>query len=283
MRKFLITFSGAKYEATTSRTVEDAPNLGADEVYVYDDIWMSKHPFRRLNAWLWDHPGERLPNGTYQKRGFGWYSFKPVIMLDALERFAHDGDVVLYLDGDSRPVADFSIIFRIAERDGQMFFKAQTHSNHRWNKEDCLQVMHCKQHQFKDAGVARFFAMKKGTWQTKQFLYEWLTYCTNRYAQTFDGSELQANSVDASQEHHEFIEHRTEQAIMTNLVHRYGYKLWRECDESGNESQDDREGPDGYGQLFEQTRVGSGQDREGSRFRNVPLPVFWAPAPEPTR
>jgi len=142
-----------------------------------------------------------------------------------------------------------------------MFFTAHTHSNHRWCKRDCLIVMAQDQDKYKftQAGVARFMAFKKGPWKPKQFLMEWLTYCVNPLATTFDKSVL-------GPEHPEFQEHRTEQAIMTLLCHKYGYKLHRECDDSGEPYPEDR---DIYPQLFEQTRQGDGSNPDGSRFRNV--------------
>ena len=255
MRKILITFSGAKYHATTERIVKTAPKLGADLVLVYDDTWVREHDFYRVNRWLYEHPGDK--NG---KRGFGWYSFKPLVILDALDR-ADPGDVVLYLDADTVPVADFSVIYEIAARDGAMFFKAQTHSNHRWNKRDCLIAMgqDNPETQFAAAGVARFMALKKGPWVVRQLLMEWLTYCVNPIAQTFDPSSYGV-------EHPEFEEHRTEQAILTNLCHKHGFKLHRECDESGEGSEEDR---DLYPQLFRQIRQGDCPNGEGSRWKNV--------------
>ena len=65
--------------------------------------------------------------------------------------------------------------------------------------------------------------------------------------------------------------HRTEQAILTMLAHKYGYPLWREADQDGNEwiGRD----PGDYPQLFEQVRRGGPFPvGTGSRFRNVPMP-----------
>jgi hypothetical protein len=257
MTRWYITMGGSKYDDITDQAVRDAPNMGADMVLVYDDVWVSAHPFRQLNAWLWDHPGDR--NG---KIGFGWHAWKPLLILHTFERYARPGDVVLYVDADTRPVANFSVIYEIARRDGAMFFKSQGHSNHRWNKADCLEVMAAREAQMRDAGCARFCAFQCGDWRATQFLYEWLTYSVNPRANTRDPSVL-------ASEHAELNEHRTEQAIMTNLVHRYGYRMHRECDQSGNESNEDR---DLYPQLFVQRNSGDCVNGPGSRFRNVELP-----------
>jgi hypothetical protein len=259
---WIITFSGADYDEPTGLTVRFTEERGLSPPLVYDDVWLARHPFRELNRWLFDHPGWRQPDGTYKKRGLGWYSWKPLIILDALDRVV-DGDVVLYVDGDTYPIADLSPIYEYTYKHGAMFFKAQSHDHRKWCKAKCFDVM--GQGDLRDqsmqAGVARFCAFKKGDYKAKQFLWEWLTYAVNPVATTFDTTVT---------EHPEFVEHRTEQAIMTNLCYRYGYPLHREADQSGEGWPDDR---DLYGQLFVQvenlTRYAADSNGKGSRWRNV--------------
>lgn len=250
--------SGERYHETTRRIVEDGPRFGADRVLVYDDVWLMAHPFYQVNKWIFDHPGDR--NG---KRGMGWYSWKALIILETLDRCA-PGDVVLYMDADSYPIADFSVIYEIAARDGAMFFKAQGHSNHRWNKVDCLIAMGQDDDatRYGPAGEARYVAIKAGDYRARQLCWEWLAYSVNRTATTFDPSRYGV-------EHPEFEEHRTEQSAMSNLAIKHGYKLWRECDNTGEGWNEDR---DVYGQLFVQVHQGSCQNGVGSEFRNVEMP-----------
>ena len=288
MTRWLVTFSGARYDGCTGKLVEQAGQFGADRVLVYDDVWLRAHGFYAANRWLWEHPGQRFPNGTYGRRGYGWYAWKALVMLEALEH-AQPGDVLLYVDGDTVPVAPLAPIYEVAARDGAMFFAAQGHKQRTWCTRDCYTVMGMGDGSTKaqaamlyaglpgtvreryydvQAGVARFFAIKKGPWRPRQLLMEWLAYAVNPMATTFDPSEL-AVPPGPHAEHVGFEEHRTEQAIMSNLVHRAGYKLWRECDDSGEGYTDDR---DVYGQLFQQTRLGDGSTQGGSKYRNVPMP-----------
>jgi hypothetical protein len=58
---------------------------------------------------------------------------------------------------------------------------------------------------------------QEGQWLAHQFLIEWLTYCVNPLATTFD-TILLAPNVEG------FVQHRAEQAILTNLSHKYRIK-----------------------------------------------------------
>ncbi len=263
MKRWLSTFSGAKYDKPTERIVRYAPKFGVDEVLVYDDKWLEEHPFRQVNRWIFEHPGMPLPGGGHAKRGYGWYSWKPLIILETFERMT-TGDVVLFVDADTYPIHDLSVIYQTASDEGAMLFRAQWHAHARWCKADAFVVMGQDSETYRgesvQAGVARFMAFKKGGWKERQFLYEWLTYAVNPLANTFDPSVL-------GSEREIFEEHRAEQAIFTNLAHRYGYRLYREACDAGEGHPQDR---DLYPQLFQQENCTvMGAPAEGSRWRNV--------------
>jgi hypothetical protein len=246
MKKILITFGGAQYDKTTKLITE---TKGIDEVRVYDDVWLMKQDFYRLNHWLWRHP---------HKRGFGWYAWKPFIIWHALEH-AQEGDVVMYLDADTYPIADLSMLYDIASKNGIMLFKSMNHKQINWCKQDCYTIMSKIKNPNEDAGVARFMLFKKGNWLATQFLMEWLAYSINPKATTFDKSE---------NEHDDLIEHRCEQAIMTNLAHKYKIKLHREACQAGNSFGEDK---DLYTQLFVQDNPNPQETLQalGSQYANI--------------
>jgi hypothetical protein len=261
MANILITFSGSAYDETTGFTVERAPRFGADQVLVYDDYWLRNHEFFTLNQWLWHRPDDK----GRLARGFGWFSWKPLIIMDALDRMA-EGDVVMFVDGDTYPIADLRVLYDQCRKDGGiMAFMAtgvtQALTNAHWNKRDCMIIMgqDTEEYAQKGTAVARFMLFQKGSWRVRQFLSEWLAYCLNPIAQTFDASTL-------GPERDGFKQHRTEQAIYTNLVHKYGLKLYREACGFGAKCDQDW---DLYPQLFEQRWTGGKHLPTGSRYRNV--------------
>lgn len=258
MKNILITFSGSAYDATTQLTVGRAPGFGADDVWVYDDAWLIQQEFWQLNKWLFDRKDLHGNTG----RGFGWFCWKPFVILHALSRL-QAGDKVLYLDADTYPIAPLTPLFEECGRNGGiMLFNAIGCWNTMWTKRDCLIVMGQDEPRYRECehAVARFMLFEAGRWRNQQFLYEWLTYCLNPLAQTFDPSVL-------APEYPELREHRTEQSIFTLLAHKYGIRLYREACQFGAHSSQDREL---YGQLFEQRSTSAPKTLAGSRYRNIP-------------
>ena len=253
MRRVLITFSGADYDATTEQLLDAQ---GVDDVFVYDDVWLDAHPFRKLNDWIFN---------VDPRRCYGYCSWKPLIIIETMKHI-NDGDVVFYVDADCRPVADLTPVFEIAARDGACFFAACGHRQAQWCKSECYVAM-AQPIVAAEAGCARFVAFRKGGWYEEQFLAEWLTYSVNRDANTKHTTPQRWPHFGGRSE---FIEHRDEQAIMTNLVHKYGYKLHRECDQTGEDPTWRDRDRDLYPQLFEMIHQTHGTNGVGSRFRRVP-------------
>jgi hypothetical protein len=254
--RLYVTFGGKAYETSTELILSNAPYLGVDKVLVYDEAWVTEQTdFYEQNRWCWEHP---------HKRGFGWYIWKPYVMLDALER-VQEGDFVLYTDADTYPVRNLSVLFQECQKEGIMLFEASAHQNRPWLKRDCAIVMAQDDDRYRDVqhAVARFLVIQKGRWKPKQLLMEWLTYTANPLANTFDPSTLAPEKPG-------FVEHRCEQAILTLLAHKYRYRLYREACQAGDGSQKDR---DLYPErLFWQEDIGRKGDAvtpTSNRFRNV--------------
>lgn len=264
MKQIYALFGGSAYDNCISKAVARAPGFGADEILVYDDRWLMDQPLFHDERFqfLYTHKGVGNPTGG---RGFGWFSWKPYVIMDALRR-SSDGDIVMYVDADTFPIADFSCLYRQCALDGGImaFMATAKHGplrNGDWNKRDCMIKMGMDEPKWLDAGtaVARFMLFQKGDPGVAEFLAEWQELALDPDCQTFEPSKL-------APEHPGFREHRTEQAIYTNLVHRLGLKLYREPCGFGAECQQDW---DLYSQLFTQVYEGGQKTLNGSKFRNV--------------
>lgn len=266
MRRIYTTFSGSMYDETTQRIVEDAPRFGVDEVRVYDDRWLMEQPFYSLNRWIFDLKSRG------EQRGFGWYSWKPFVILQELERQEHEdvcgmnyesGAIILWTDADTYPTGDLTPLLQRCHDDGGiMLFAAEGWTQGQSTKRSCMKAMNCdfeKSHQAQHA-TARFALFEAGNWRAKQFLMEWLTYCLNPLCVGLEPSP-------GEPEYAGYNEHRSDQSILTNLAHKYGCRLYREADQFGDGTDRDR---DLYGTVFHQIGCyDKPKTLNGSRYRNI--------------
>lgn len=276
MSRIYVTFSGSRYHEQTQRIVEDAPKLGADAVWVYDNWWLEhcRPEYWRKMEWFRNH---RHKNEE-RARGVDFFCFKPFVLLDALSR-ASDKDIILYSDADCFPIADLSPLFEQCERDnGVMLFNARGCVAKEWTKRDAFILTGCDTPEYHNAwqAVARFMLFQKGNYfPVRKFLGQWLGFTANPLINTFDPSIIEPDQP-------ELKEPRCEQAVLGLLAQRCGVKLHREACEFGcwDQPEDHPEVPERYRygvpyQMFSQQgrhtyRPGyTGDESEGSVFRNV--------------
>ena len=243
------------YDETTQRIVEDAPKFGVDEVRVYDDRWLMDQEFYRLNRWIFELKSRN------EHRGFGWYSWKPFVILQEMERRMRE-TIILWSDADTYPIGDLSPLFERCHDDGIMLFAAEGWSQGSSTKRDCMMAMvsDSDEGRYAQHATARFALFEAGNWRAKQFLMEWLTYCLNPLCVGLEPSVL-------APEYPEYQEHRSDQSILTNLARKYGLRLYREADQFGDGTDRDR---DLYGTVFHQIGCyDKPRNLNGSKWRNV--------------
>jgi hypothetical protein len=263
-KRILITFGGTAYDRQVGLQrnwiMLDHPEFDPKrwEHKVYDDRWLMESPFYSANRWIFD----RQP-----RHGFGFCSWKPFIIQDALARFAEPGDVVMYLDGDTYPIADISCLFEYAEREGVMLFEEQGCVNKTWIKQECFEAMGCDYGHFKASMIAcgRFQLFQNGWPTLRWFLEEWQRFSLDPACMFHEGSARGGD--DAS-----FVRNSCEQSVLSLLAAKQTIPLHRNPDQSGwPVAWDGKYKPqDAYPQLFIQDGArGNVADRSGSRYRNV--------------
>ncbi len=272
MHKVVVTFSGAAYNATTKLIVEEAPRFGADEVWVYDEPWLMKQPFYENHKYMWEHPGHQG-----HRWGFGWYCWKSYVIQHAMANIAAGelnnrdaGGVICWLDADTYPIADFSMLFDACVRERGFFcFEATGCVDQQWVKRDVWEAVFpealspslgCPMQQWQHA-TARFMLFQRGQPGVAKFLEDWQRFNVQKWLATRDPSV-------SGPEFPGFEENRGDQSIFSLLTHQYCLPLHREADEFGNGSQKDREL---YPQLFKQVYCqGNRMDLSGSKYRRGP-------------
>lgn len=234
----------------------------ADDYRVYDDRWLLESGFIAKHQWLWE--AKYTPVGINQVgHGFGYCSWKPFVILDALTK-AQPDDLILYTDADTYLIADVSPLFEICDREGMVIFEEQGCINRKWIKRDCFIAMGCDEPKYWDAkhGCGRFQLFKNNPF-SKSFVKAWADHAVMPRCQLHDAGT--APNLP------EFTRHSTEQAVLTLLAHKNNIPLHRTPDQNGwPHSPNCGQPGDEYGQIFRQEWCdGDRGNLAGSRYRNV--------------
>jgi hypothetical protein len=201
-----VTYGSGKYAPSMARLVQEAKATGEFDVlhgFTREDI---DQDFARANA------------GTLsQKRGDGFWLWKPYFVQRVMREEMQAGDVLFYADagcefkGSPRPYLD------LARRYGFLGFRLSFVVKH-WTKGDVFRALDMDMGTFGDERqmVGGIFAMMKTPTMTR-FVDEWLHFA--RQPQLVDDSPSAAPNAPG------FVEHRHDQAIFTLLVYKHGLAL----------------------------------------------------------
>lgn len=151
-----------------------------------------------------------------QPRGFGYWLWKPYFIYKSMLH-CQEGDILIYADAGIEFVNSVSHI--IDRMDQDIFFFTNGFPQLEWCKMDCIKAIlgnhyytTCNDKQVQASCI--FFKVNQAT---KDFVKEWLLYC--QMPGFIDDSPSKIANFPT------FAEHRHDQAILTCLQIKYGYKL----------------------------------------------------------
>jgi hypothetical protein len=125
-----VSFGTDNFSQALSRLRRSAKKIGIEDIRIY----RPDHPEVRRAV-------DENPKITGQRRGAGYWLWKPYILLDTLNTVA-EGTVVVYSDAGQRYVADPSpLIDLTATRDVVLFHNTGGQLQRNWTKRDCFVLM----------------------------------------------------------------------------------------------------------------------------------------------
>jgi len=218
MKKYLISFANDIFYESQKRLGVSALKFGIDEVVPYNDKMLRKTDFYKQNKHI-----------LKQKRGSGYWLWKPFIILEAMA-MAQEGDIIVYSDSGIEVIADLSPLFKIcAEQNGVMLFNCGGHLNKKWTKRDCFVLMNCDSELYwsgeQALGSFQVYIKNKNS---AGFLKKWLSFCLNKHIIT------DIPNVGELTNFTEFKDHRHDQSILSILAIKYNIKLFRDPTQWGN-------------------------------------------------
>lgn len=224
MKKVVCTYGTPDYEKSLQLLEKTAYEIGkVDKVYVYTRSWLETTEFYQKNRYIL--------NG---KRG-GYWLWKPFIILETFKKL-EEGDCALYMDGGISVIDNLNPLFDLAgalPNKGKVIFRVPwvgaQHTAKKWTKRDCFILMNCDNEKYWNAqqtnGAVSLWIKNP---ENETFIKEWLRYCRDPRIVTDDPNLCGANIMG-------FLNHRHDQSVLTNLVTKYNYELFRDPTQWGNE------------------------------------------------
>ena len=148
-----------------------------------------------------------------QPRGAGYWLWKPYIIFDYLNNHCQENEMVVYIDSGDwiapetfEQAKDF-----LQEKDFMLIHSG--FKGRQYTKRDCFVLMDCDSDEYWDANqVYASVSFWKKNQKTIDFLEEWLSYSANKNINT------DAPNICGKDNFPEFIDHRHDQSILTNMV-----------------------------------------------------------------
>lgn len=207
MRTYLINFATPDFYSSQNRLNLSAKKY-VDDIISYNLDWLKELGFFTENLKI-----------LTQKRGAGYWLWKPLIILTMLEKVEY-GDVVFYCDSGIDLKKDIKPLILSSDRGIFLFKNDEYVPNSRYTKRDCFILMDCDSEEYWNADqVIAGFGIYTKSKKVMDFVKEWLAYGKDERIIT------DINNVMGKKNFPDFIEHRWDQSILSILARKYKLKL----------------------------------------------------------
>lgn len=199
----LLTFADPPYEHKRDKTNNKVDFFDIVRGYTPDDI---DQDFKTVNSEIWNQP-----------RGYGYWMWKPYIILDYLNNHCDENDMVVYCDaGDFfwKDVLD-QFCDDVSDEKPVTAIKSRHWTQAQYTKMDCMVLMGCDDEKYLTSQIYASLIAIKNNSISRGFINEWLEYCKNVNILT------DAPNICGKDNFPEFIDHRHDQSIFTNLMNKY--------------------------------------------------------------
>jgi hypothetical protein len=198
------------YNESVNRLINTFKEHGGDVVHTYTEETV---PF--------DNDDIKNYFEQYKNDAFGFYAFKPLIILDVMSKIPN-GDVVLYHDA-GRPEYNYSfkkdihpLINMVINHYQGIGLGEGDWSHNQFTKDKCFKLMGCDNDYIrKKTQLAANWGVFEKNPKCLLFLNDWKKWCLNH--------EVICTS-DNEQNHEGFTRHTWDQSILTNLFYLYSLK-----------------------------------------------------------
>ena len=223
-KKFFLTFGESCCDISKNRAVSNALRVGGfDVAKAYDLCWV-KAGFRRAHKDI-----------LFQRKGAGFWLWKPYIILRTLVEKMSFGDVLMYEDAGSYLIKDAGPLLKLASElpQGIVVFQLQLLEKY-YTKRDTFVTMEMDYPEIDKSSyqtMGSFLALRKDC-QTLQFVMEWLAYSSDTRCVTDDPNQMNLPNYSG------FIGHRHDQSVLSLLSRKWGILQFRDPSNHGKDDWD---------------------------------------------
>lgn len=214
-KKIAISFSGggSNYYDALNRISKELTQLNT-----FDEIIKIKDNDLKKDVEFWKIHGDFITNN---KRGYGYWLWKPYIILKQLNNM-NENDILVYLDSGCEVINDdtsFKNMNNLFDKCDEytILYTLTSHDEKKYNKMDLIDNLNLNNDKIKNSGMiqgAVIFIKKNNT--TMEFVKEWYALSCNYHF--IDDSPSILKNDDT------FVEHRHDQAIFSLLLKTDKYK-----------------------------------------------------------
>lgn len=209
MSNHLVSFATPEYYGSQNILIDSAKRFGIHTSHRFRDSNLKGLNFFKDNANLFD-----------EKRGYGYWLWKPYIILEILQNLDKN-DCLLYADCGLEVINSLEPLIDICHKnDGLVFFGLEGFNLKSWTKRECLISMNVDYPSIHDSTmVTASCCLFKNNSRNIEFLKAWLAQCQVK--------RLIDDSLDKNiTQHPEFKQHRHDQSILSVLCHKNNFVLF---------------------------------------------------------
>lgn len=240
---YAISYADSTYRPAQKLNSRHALSFGADRVREFgpDDI---DEEFKTRNLSI-----------LQQKRGNGYWLWKPYIILSMLDEISY-GDILLYSDSGSAIVSPISPLINIMNKDNVDIMPFSIEQIERkWDKRDALVLMDCDNEEYLNSPqICATYILLKKTEYSLRIVKEWLEFCQDERIITDNGNTMGLPNYQ------EFVENRHDQTVWSLVCKKNGIVPYRDPSQWGEikrgEFPQDILDRSIYPQIFESHRRG---------------------------
>lgn len=214
--KILINYADDNFKKQQKKNTKSGLKLGGfDKVFEYGPDRISKEFNNKHSSFIKNN-----------KKGGGFWIWKPYIILETLLNRSKEGDYIFYSDSGAIFIESIDYLIEDLERSKQEIFLTEIPLlEYQWTKRECFLELDCIENKYLFSNqVQGGFILLKNSKMAIKFLQEYSRFCSN-YNLINDDRKLEINP--------DLIKHRHDQSILSLLAKKWGLKFFRDISQYG--------------------------------------------------